>query len=129
MAAGHAVLAGAGLGDHPLLAHALGQQGLAEHVVDLVRAGVVQVLPLEQQGAAELVGQARGLVEPRRAAGVVAQQAVELGAERRVGPRVAERLVELGAGQHERLGDVAPAELAEAAGRPRVTHHRLGGHP
>ena len=35
---GHTVLAGAGLGDHAGLAEALGQQRLAEHVVDLVRA-------------------------------------------------------------------------------------------
>ena len=42
-----AVLAGAGLGDDPLLAHALGEQRLAERVVDLVRAGVEQVLALE----------------------------------------------------------------------------------
>ena len=34
---GHAVLAGAGLGDDPGLAHPLGEQRLAEHVVDLVR--------------------------------------------------------------------------------------------
>ena len=33
-----AVLARARLGDHPLLAHAPGEQRLAEHVVDLVRA-------------------------------------------------------------------------------------------
>ena len=33
---GDAVLAGAGLGDDPRLAHALGEQGLPEHVVDLV---------------------------------------------------------------------------------------------
>jgi hypothetical protein len=46
--AGHAMLAGAGLGDDAGLAHALGQQGLADGVVDLVRAGVVQVLALEQ---------------------------------------------------------------------------------
>src|SRR5256884_8041841 len=32
----HAVLAGPGLRDHPRLAHPLGQQHLAEHVVDLV---------------------------------------------------------------------------------------------
>ena len=127
--AGHAVLAGARLGDDPRLAHALGQQRLAQHVVDLVRAGVVQVLPLEQQGAAELGRQPLGLVEARRASGVVVQESLELRAERRIGPRLPERLVELGAGQHERLGDVAPAEVAEASRRPGVTHHRLGGHP
>ena len=36
----HAVLSGAGLGDDAPLAHALGEQRLAERVVDLVRAGV-----------------------------------------------------------------------------------------
>lgn len=46
--AGHAVLAGAGLGDDAGLAHAAGQQGLADGVVDLVRAGVVEVFALEQ---------------------------------------------------------------------------------
>ena len=56
---GHAVLAGAGLGDQPRLAHALGQQRLAEHVVDLVRAGVVEVLALEEQPHAEPLGQVR----------------------------------------------------------------------
>ena len=39
--AGHAVLAGAGFGDDAGLAHPLGKQRLAQHVVDLVRAGVV----------------------------------------------------------------------------------------
>ena len=42
-----AVLAGAGLGDDLLLAHVLGQQALAHAVVELVRAGVVQVLALQ----------------------------------------------------------------------------------
>ena len=44
---GHAVLAGAGLGDDALLAHAARQQGLAERVVDLVGAGVVEVFALQ----------------------------------------------------------------------------------
>ena len=44
---GDAVLAGARLGDDARLAHAPGEQDLAEHVVDLVRAGVVQLLALE----------------------------------------------------------------------------------
>ena len=48
---GDAVLAGARLGDDPPLAHALGQQRLAERVVELMRAGVVEVLALEVHGA------------------------------------------------------------------------------
>jgi hypothetical protein len=41
------VLAGAGLGHDAPRAQALGQQRLADGVVDLVRAGVRQVLALE----------------------------------------------------------------------------------
>jgi hypothetical protein len=41
------VLAGAGLGDDPRLAHAHRQQDLADAVVDLVRAGVVELVALE----------------------------------------------------------------------------------
>ena len=78
---GDAVLAGAGLGDHPRLAHALGEQRLAEHVVDLVRAGVVEVLALEQDPrAAGVLAEPRGLGERAGPAGVVRQQVVELGA-------------------------------------------------
>ncbi len=41
------MLAGAGLGDDAMLAQAQGEQGLAERVVDLVRAGMVEILALE----------------------------------------------------------------------------------
>ncbi len=64
--AGDAVLAGAGLGDHAGLAHPPGEQGLAEHVADLVGAGVVEVLALEQDPAAGLLGEPRRLVERAR---------------------------------------------------------------
>ena len=56
----HAVLAGAGLGDHARLAHPLGQQRLAQRVVDLVRAGVQQVLALEVDRPAQLLRTAAG---------------------------------------------------------------------
>ena len=44
---GHAVLPGARLGDDASLAHPPGKQGLAEGVVDLVGAGVVEVFALQ----------------------------------------------------------------------------------
>ena len=72
---GHAVLAGAGLGDHARLAHAPREQNLAQAVVDLVRAGVQQVLALDVDArAAQRLGQPPGEVERRGPAGVVAQQ-------------------------------------------------------
>jgi hypothetical protein len=41
------VLARPGLGDDPRLAHAPREQRLPDRVVDLVRAGVIEVLALE----------------------------------------------------------------------------------
>ena len=66
---GDAVLAGPGLGDDPLLADALGQQRLAQHIVDLVRAGVVQVLAFEQDAGAARVLAELGRVGERGRAG------------------------------------------------------------
>ncbi len=123
---GDPVLAGAGLGDDPALAHALGQQRLAQDVVDLVRPGVVEVLPLEQEPEAEELGEVGALGERRRAAGVVAQQPVEAGAEGRVGPGVAERGLQLGQRGDQRLGDEAAAEAAEAPVGVGLGHGRGG---
>jgi hypothetical protein len=59
---GDPVLPGAGLGDDPGLAHPTSQQGLPEDVVDLVRAGVVEVLALQHDGrAGRVLGEPSGL--------------------------------------------------------------------
>ena len=116
---GDAVLAGPGLGDDASLAHAPGQQRLPERGVDLVRAGVRQILALEVEPrgirAGQPLGQPRRGRERRRPAGVRVQQAVELRAEGVVVSRRLEGRLELGERGHERLGDVLAAELAEAA--------------
>src|SRR5918995_3081012 len=58
---GDAVLAGSGLGDDTLLAHAVGEQYLAQGVVDLVRPRVREVLALEPNvGPTPPRGQALG---------------------------------------------------------------------
>lgn len=55
---GHPVLPRPGLGDDPRLAHPPGEKGLAENVVDLVGAGVVEVLALEEHpGATGVFGE------------------------------------------------------------------------
>ena len=77
-----AVLAGAGLGDDARLAQALREQRLADAVVDLVRAGVVQVLALEVDlRAAELLRPAPRVVDRARPADVVLELVLELGDE------------------------------------------------
>ena len=58
---GDAVLARAGLRDDAALAHPEREQRLADRVVDLVRAGVVQILALEQHARAGLRAEARRL--------------------------------------------------------------------
>ena len=65
---GNTMLPRTGLGDDAGLAHALGEQNLADGVVDLVRAGVVQVFALEINfRAAEFFGQAFGKIKRRGA--------------------------------------------------------------
>jgi hypothetical protein len=59
------------------------EQRLADAVVDLVRAGVVQILALEPDlRAAELARPALGVVDRRRTADVVLELALEFGGER-----------------------------------------------
>lgn len=57
----HAVLARAGFRDQRRFAHMLGEQRLPERVVDLVRAGVQQILAFQPQREAESFGQSRAV--------------------------------------------------------------------
>ena len=104
---GDAVLAGSRLGDDPLLAEPPCEQHLAERVVELVRARVQEVLPLEEEPLAGR--EALGERERGRPARVGSEQPVELGEERLVPARCGPgpgQLVECG---DERLGHVAAA--------------------
>ncbi len=115
---GHAVLAGAGLGDHAGLAHALDEQGLAERVVDLVRAGVVQVLTLEEDTGVETgllfdkCGEARGFGQRARAAHVTLLERHEFLVEFGVGLGLRVHALKLVEGGDEGLGHIAATELA-----------------
>ena len=108
------MLSGAGLGDDALLAHAARDHDLAEHVVDLVRAGVIELLALEIDFcAAEMLGQSLGEIKRRRPADIVLEVAVHLGLERRIGLGVGIGLFQIEDQRHQRLGDEASAENAE----------------
>ena len=113
---GHPVLTGTGLGDQPGLAHPLGQQRLPQHVVDLVAAGVVEVLALEQDArAADLGGQPRGVGQRARPAGVVGRQVVQPGQEVRVAAGLAVVVGDLVQRADQRLGQPAATHRAEVA--------------
>src|ERR1035437_9836920 len=112
---GHAVLSGAGLGDDAALAHALRQQHLAERVVDLVRAGVEEVLALQPDlRAARRGAQSRRVGHRRGPAGVVPEKGAQLRLERDILERVVHRRLELIERRHDGLAYVGAAVAAES---------------
>ena len=74
----HSMLAGAGLGDDPALAHPPGQQYLPQGVVDFMGPGVVQVFPLEVDFQPQLGTDPAGMIQRRGATGIVDRQLVKL---------------------------------------------------
>ena len=108
------MLAGPRLGDNAGLAHAPGEQDLAKTVVDLVAAGVIELVALEVDlGAAELGRHALGEVERRGAAGVVRIEVCQLGLEGRIGLGGCICLLKLEYEGHERFSHETSAEHAE----------------
>ena len=80
---GDAVLAGPRLRDDPLFAQTLREQGLADGVVDLVRAGVIEILALQEDPrSAGVGGESLGEIQRRRSTHIVREQMVEARAER-----------------------------------------------
>src|SRR5204862_7314513 len=90
------------------------QQRLTDAVVDLVRAGVVEILALQVDAraptAVDGAGQFLDQREARRAIDVVGEELVEFGDERRIGLRRARGGVQRVERRHYRLGDVASAK-------------------
>src|SRR6185369_16710691 len=97
--------------------HPARDHDLAEHIVDLVRAGVIQLLALEiDLCAAEMLGQSLGEIERRRPADIAFEIAVHLRLERRIGLGVGIGLFQVEDQRHQRLGDEASAENAAFVG-------------
>ena len=115
---GDAVLSRAGFGDDALLAHAAGEQRLAEAVVDFVRAGVQQVFALDVDlRAAQRLAQTAREIERRGTAGVVVQQIGQFGLKRRVGGSLAIGVLQFFERRHQDFRHEAAAVGAEVAGR------------
>ena len=110
------MLARAGFRNDPRLAHATGEDDLAQHVVDLVRAGMVQLVALEiDLGAAKAFGEPFGIVERAGATHVVGPEIVHLVPEALVGLGMLVLRLEFEDQGHQRLRDEAPAEIAETS--------------
>src|SRR5262249_17084318 len=100
------------------------QHDLAEHVVHLVRAGVVELVALEIDFGARFLGAVRlsavlgeplGEIERRRPSDVVGQIPVHLFLEGRIVLRGGVGLLQLKDQRHQRLGDETAAIDAEMA--------------
>jgi hypothetical protein len=109
------VLARASLGDDSPLAEPTRDESLAERVVDLVGAGVAEVLSFQVDGLP--LGEPLGAVERCRAADVVALQPFELEGEAGMVLDLPPAALELVERRDERLGDVAAAVRRRARGR------------
>src|SRR3569833_2802334 len=124
---GNAVLARAGLCDDSLLAHAPRDHDLAEHIVYLVRAGVVELLALQIYFlAAVMFGVPLGKLQRRRTADVILQIAVHLFLKRRIGLGLRGGLLQIEDQRHQRFGDEAAAEGAEMAALVRAGTEGIG---
>src|SRR3546814_13025991 len=108
---------------------------LADAIVDLVRAGVVEFLALEVDfGAvargsafAQRLGQPFGIIERAGAADIMFEQIVELGPEGGVGLGGTILALEIEDQRQQRLGDVAAAARDDMHARLGVLSPALAG--
>ncbi len=108
------MLTRAGLGHDPALSQPSGDQRLPERVVDLVRAGMGEVLALEPDARSpRVLGQAFREVHGRRASDEVAREERALPVEVGVGERLVHRGLEFVERRHHGLRYEPPAEFAE----------------
>ena len=117
------MLARAGFGDDPGLAHAAGKDDLAQHVVDLMRAGVVQLVALHiDLGTTKMRGYPFGKVQRRGSADVMLPQIVHLGPEGRVGLGMFIARLKVEDQRHQGFRHETPTELAKASSLIRPCH-------
>ena len=110
------VLTGTGLCDQTGLAHFFRQQRLTEHVVDLMCAGVVEILALEiDLRTAEVTGHMLRKVQPRRTACVVVQQLGQLCVEFRIVLIVVVGFLQLDNRVHQRFRHILTAVYAKTS--------------
>src|SRR5262249_2356219 len=112
----HAVLAGTGLGNDARPTHATSELDLPQAIVDLVRAGVVQLVALEVDlGAAEMPGETLGEIERARPSAIVGKKIVELCLEGGVGLGLGISPLKIQDQRHESFSHIAAAIEPEMA--------------
>ena len=122
----HTMLPGPGLGQHLLLPHVLGQQCLADTMIDLVRTGMVEILAFQEDArTTEFFRQTAGVEQRARATDVIRLQIAQLVLEF---PGLAHRLIGRGDLVHHRL-ELRGNDLAAVIAKVTVfVGHGGGGH-
>ena len=112
---GHPVMPCAGLRHQRRLAHILGQQRLSQRIIDLVRPGMQQILPLEPELDAQLLGKTRTERQRRGTPRKIAQQVPQLRLKTLRRQDGLHGLFHFQQRRHEQLRHKATAEFAEIA--------------
>ena len=125
------VLACASFGNETLLAHSLGEKGLTKHVVDLVRAGVIEILALEiDRCAPAVLAESASERQRIRTARVRALELVKAMEERLIGHSGTELTIELVKCGGERLRNEPASVLPVVPGcTGGLEHDRHGSTP
>ena len=113
---GNTVLPGSRLCDEAGFSHLFGKQRLPQHVVDLVRACVIQVLPFEVDlRTAQVPRHLLRVIQARGSARIVIQQRGQLPVKVRVRLEMIVGLFQFNDGVHQGFRDVLPAVNAKAS--------------
>ena len=111
------MLAGTRLGNDAALAHANRQQRLPHAVVDLVRAGVQQVLTLQVNlGTTKVLGEPRSKAQRGRTSAIIPEKTRKLCLKCLIAFGLLVRGLEFLERRHQRLGNVATSIDSEASG-------------
>ena len=118
---GHAVLAGPCFRNNAALAHALGQQDLAQTVVDFVGAGVIQFVPFKiNLRPAQIIGDAFGMPQRAGPPHIVTKQQAELALKLIIILDLRIGRIDLVNQRHQKLGN-----KLTAVGAKRALNHSL----
>ena len=109
------MLPGTCLSNNSLLAHALCQQHLTEHVIDFVGTSVVEIFTLQEETNTQLLAEVMTLSNHARTACVFAKQLIKIGAEQWVIPSICKRSLQLLTGWYQSLRNKASPELTKAS--------------
>ena len=116
-----------GFRDDAGFAHAHGQQNLTHHIIDFMRAGMVELIPLQiDLGATQMLGEPLGKIKRAGATDIMGQIAAHLFLKRRIDLGLVIGLFQRQDERHQGFRHKAPAENTKVTGLVRTVAERIG---